>query len=51
MMNLPFRSVRNKIHYNPSMLFLVIIMVVFLAFILWLELEIGLFSNIWSSYF
>jgi hypothetical protein len=51
MMNLPFRTVRNKIHFNPTVFFLAIIMVVFLAFFLWLELEVGLFSNIWNSYF
>ena len=51
MMNLPFKAVRNKIQINPTVLFVAIIMVVFLAFFLWLEMEVGLFSNVWNSYF
>jgi hypothetical protein len=51
MMNLPFKTVRNKLQYNLTTLFLIIVLTVFFGFFLWLELEVGLFSNIWNSYF
>lgn len=43
--------IENKLMNNSAAIFLAVFFLIFSGFVIWLELKVGLVSNVWYNYF